>query len=127
MKRTFIWLIFFCQFLLESCIYDAPKGDEFYRTLWASFEPPLESVTLEFLCDGFVSIKGKEAIGSYGSYESFDQTAYFSSLYLKYNGLDTIIIEEAHRTDDLLLISWHFAESEISYSSRLVRRSSYED
>ena len=37
-----------------------------------------------------------------------------------------LIIEEAHRTDDILLVSWHREGSPTSYSTRFVRRSSYE-
>ena len=124
MKRTFLLLISLGQILINSCIFDVPRGDVFYRTNWASFEPPLESVKIEFLCDGHVIINGKDAIGSLGTYEVFDKTAYFSSLRLKYNGIKAIIIEEAHRTDDLLLISWHYAESETSYSTRMVQNAS---
>lgn len=146
MKRVVIWLMCLGQFLLSSCIYDSPEGDDFYRTLWTSDEPPLGSITLEFLCEGNVCIISECGVGSYGKYETFDQTAYFSSLRMKYyinringltdedinhlektpEGLVTIVLEEAHRTDDLLLISWHFADSAISYSTRLVRLSSYE-
>lgn len=146
MKRVAIWLMCLGHFLLSSCIYDSPKGDDFYRTLWTSDEPPLGSITLEFLCEGNVCIISECGVGSYGKYETFDHTAYFSSLRMQYytnrldgltdesvchleqnpEGLVTIVLEEAHRTDDLLLISWHFSESAISHSTRLVRRSSYE-
>jgi hypothetical protein len=144
MKLNAIWLAIFSQFLVCSCIYDTPKGDIFYRTLWTSGEAPLGPITLEFLCEGNVSITCEGGIGSYGKYETYDQTAYFSSLrpqYYKNNikgleeytiqrispeGLVTVVIEEAHRTDDLLLISWHFSESAISYTTRLVRQSTYE-
>lgn len=146
MKKSVFWLIIFGQLLLCSCIYDRPKGDEFYRTLWTSEEAPLGPVALEFLCDGHVCITSKNGIGSYGKYETFGQTAYFISLRMQYDmvkleglsedtldtlptnssGRLTIVIEEAHRTDDLLLLSWHFADSGISYSTRLVRLSSYE-
>ena len=37
-----------------------------------------------------------------------------------------IILEEAHRTNDLLLLSWHFAGSSISYTTRMVRKGSYD-
>ena len=37
-----------------------------------------------------------------------------------------IIIEEAHRTGDILLVSWHREGSPTSYSTRFIRHSSYE-
>ena len=108
-------------FFATSCIYDAPD-DRFYRTLWTSAQS-------EF-----------SAFGSYGSYETHELTAYFTGLSITYDAF-TAIIEEAHRTDDLLLISWHVAEplsasqmkmagrldvsTGVSYTTRLHRLSSY--
>ncbi len=48
--------------LAVSCIYDTPRGDEFYRTLWKSSEVPLgpldvSTLTLEFLCNDGISVK----------------------------------------------------------------------
>lgn len=85
--------------------------------------------TLEFLCGGSVCVYATGAVGSYGTYDTHGTTAYFTDLRLTYhnNGTPTvIIIEEAHRTDDLLLISWHYSGSAISYSTRMVRKSSYD-
>ena len=133
--------------LLTSCIYDAP-GDRFYRTLWTSSEATFytagtndgtdigtaagitpHGLTLEFLCGGSVCVYSTGAVGSYGTYDTHGTTAYFTDLRLTYhnNGTPTvIIIEEAHRTDDLLLISWHYSDSATSYSTRMVRKSSYD-
>lgn len=86
-------------------------------------------LTLEFLCGGSVCVYATGAVGSYGTYDTHGTTAYFTDLRLTYhnNGTPTvIIIEEAHRTDDLLLISWHYAGSATSYSTRMVRKSSYD-
>ena len=86
-------------------------------------------LTLEFLCGGSVRVYATGAVGSYGTYDTHGTTAYFTDLRLTYhnNGTPTvIIIEEAHRTDDLLLISWHYSGSATSYSTRMVRKSSYD-
>ena len=86
-------------------------------------------LTLEFLCGGSVCVYATGAVGSYGTYDTHGTTAYFTDLRLTYHNNDTptvIIIEEAHRTDDLLLISWHYAGSATSYSTRMVRKSSYD-
>ena len=127
-------------FFATSCIYDAPD-DRFYRTLWTTEESPLEGLTIEFLCGNGISAQSESAAsGSYGSYETHELTAYFTGLSITYDAF-TAIIEEAHRTDDLLLISWHVAEplsasqmkmagrpdvsTGVSYTTRLHRLSSY--
>ena len=71
--------------LFCACIYDAPRNDSFYRTLWSSDETPFESLTLEFLCDGYVSVSGRRAAGSYGDYQADGNIACFSSLWLRYD------------------------------------------
>ena len=162
--------------LTSSCIYDAPN-DRFYRTLWVCEEPPFNNaeavstygleeggnylskggrLTLEFLCDGNITVTATGAVGSYGTYDTYGTTAYFAGLELSYyigdSGIGTgtgsesgsdfgdgtgsnfnpgasrivIILEEAHRTDDLLLLSWHFAGSSVSYTTRMVRKGSYD-
>ena len=86
-------------------------------------------LTLEFLCGGSVSVYATGAVGSYGTYDTHGTTAYFTDLRLTYHNDGTptvIIIEEAHRTDDLLLISWHYSGSATSHSTRMVRKSSYD-
>ena len=114
--------------LTTSCIYDAPN-DRFYRTLWVCEEAPLESLTVEFLCGGSVSAIAPHAIGSYGTYDTQGNTAYFIDLRLS-NYSDsaprTIILEEAHRSNDQLLLSWHYSDSPVSYTTRLVRKGSYD-
>ena len=144
-QSAIIGLLIFSQILICSCIYESPKGDEFFRTLWTSEEAPLGAITLEFLCESNISIKGNGAVGSYGTYQTSGTTAYFSSLKLhldlkRFTGTGhealnsintdpmdkvTIIIEEGHRTDDRLSIKWHFSGSDISYSTNMTRRSSY--
>ena len=90
------------------------------------------TLTIEFLCGSNVRVTATGAVGSYGTYDHHGTTAYFSGLHLTYHsGIpDTtpavIILEEAHRTDDLLLISWHYSGSAVSYTTRLLRKSSYE-
>ena len=132
---------------LTSCIYDAPN-DRFYRTLWVSDEAPFSTdagsiddspaatsdsntfrgLTIEFLCCNSIRIHATGAVGSYGQYDPQGMTAYFTGLNLTYyhNGTPIIIVfEEAHRTDDIMLISWHFSGSATSYSTRLVRKNTY--
>ena len=90
------------------------------------------ALTIEFLCGSNVRVTATGAVGSYGTYDHHGTTAYFSGLHLTYHsGIpDTtaavIILEEAHRTDDLLLINWHYSGSAVSYTTRLLRKSSYE-
>lgn len=88
MRRT----IFGCLFALfsaamasTSCIYDAPRGDDFYRTLWKSDEVPLEqfdvnSLTLEFLCNDGVSIRLNKGITIFGTYQYERSKATFTNL-----------------------------------------------
>ena len=115
--------------LSASCIYDSPD-DRFYRTLWVSEEPPFSNstaemtdsnesdgnagkLTIEFLCGSTVSVTATGAVGTLGTYETYGETAYFENLRLSYqSGVRgtvpvVIVLEEAHRTDDLMLISWH--------------------
>jgi hypothetical protein len=116
--------------LATSCIYDAP-GDKFYRTLWVSEETSCGKLTIEFLCGGSISVKSTGAVGSYGTYTSDDHTAHFSDLRLHYpegpdNAPVVIILEEAYRTGDELVVIWHHSDSSTSYTTRLVRKGSYE-
>ena len=132
-SRAFTVLVLLTS--MTSCIYDAP-GDEFYRTLWTGTDNTLGKVTVEFLCGGHICIKSQDAAGSYGVYESDGLAASFEGVSLTYGGATSlerattgpslVIIEEAHRTDDLLLISWHYSGSATSYSTRMVRKSSYD-
>lgn len=199
MKRLLPILCMICT--LSSCIYDSPN-DNFYRTLWVSEEAPFSEIsqasetdaddegqneestggriTLEFLCGGSICVTATGAAGSYGTYQTYGNTAYFVGLTLSYYGdaatiiatyreseeygtaiveddvvswddnpvpeygetsgysagynakssscneSTTIIIEEAHRTGDILLVSWHREGSPTSYSTRFIRRNSYE-
>ena len=90
------------------------------------------TLTIEFLCGSNVRVTATGAVGSYGTYDHHGTTAYFANLRLTYHSdvPDTtpvvIVLEEAHRTDDLLLISWHYSGSAVSYTTRLLRKSSYE-
>ena len=136
-------------FFTTSCVYNVPL-DHFCKTAWTTSENPLSGLTLSFLNYGQIAAQiSSEAEGSlennmgqldleseesFGMYEVYDMTAYFVSLQISYAGY-TVVIEEAHRTDDLLLITWHIAESfygtgagpegfdtpGISFSTRLYR------
>lgn len=114
--------------LFCGCIYDTPKGDMFYRTLWTSEEFPYGSITLEFLCGNNVNIKGNGAIGSYGQYKPAEHTAYFNSLDLRYETEKTvtIIIEEAYRTGENMHITWHLTGSEDSFNTTMTRLKAYQ-
>ena len=46
--------------LCTSCIFDAP-GDHFFRSLWKAQDSPAGKMTLEFLCNGDVSVKAENA------------------------------------------------------------------
>jgi hypothetical protein len=86
-------------------------------------------ITIEFLCGGNISVRAAGAVGSFGTYEPHGSTAYFANLRLTYydgNIPIAIILEEAHRTDDILLISWHYEGTGTSYTTGLSRRSSYD-
>lgn len=109
-----------------SCIYESPVDDEFYRTLWETSEAPFEELTIEFLCNGNITAQADNAAGSYGTYEAHDFTASFTGLHLTL-AQGNVIIEEAHRNDDLLQIIWHYEESDTTYATEMVRLSSYKD
>jgi hypothetical protein len=113
--------------MLCSCIYDAPKGDDFYRTLWTSEEFPYGQITLEFLCDNYVSIQGVQAVGSYGHYEVASGTAVFKSLELMYDTGEKvkITIDQAYRNGDTMQIIWHTTKSSHSSTTTMTRLSSY--
>ena len=114
--------------MLCGCIYDSPKDDSFYRTLWRAEGFPYGAITLEFLCENNVKIKGNDAIGSYGFYEPVEHTAYFSSLDLKYEADKnvTIIIDEALRTGETMQITWHRSDSNDSFTTTMTRLKSYQ-
>ena len=99
---------------------DGPDGDK--------NDFAIGGLTIEFLCGNSVRASAPGYAGSYGTYTFHDNTARFENLSLSscINGSPiVIIIEEAHRTDDLLLITWHLSGSETSHSMTLRRRSSY--
>lgn len=93
----------------SSCIYESPRGDEFYRTLWTSDEVPLDGLTVEFLCGEGASAKAPSAVGSYGTYSFDGPTATFHDLSLRY-GDTVIIIEEGYRDGGRMTLTWHYAD-----------------
>lgn len=93
-------------FILASCIYEAP-GDRFYRTLWESDpDTPFGTITMEFLCGNKISVGSPDATGSFGSYESEGNDAFFSGLTLT-NDTTSIILSDATRNGDTLILEWH--------------------
>lgn len=128
----------------SSCIYERPRGDEFYRTLWTAeglCEEPrdescdgacngacngsgIEGLTVEFLCDGGVSVQADAAAGSIGTYTFDGPTATFSGLSLSY-GSSLIILEEAHRSGDRMALTWHYSDSQEARTVLMHRLSAY--
>lgn len=128
----------------SSCIYERPRGDEFYRTLWTAeglCEEPrdescdgacngacngsgIEGLTVEFLCDGGVSVQADAAAGSIGTYTFDGPTATFSDLSLSY-GSSLIILEEAHRSGDRMVLTWHYSDSQEARTVLMYRLSAY--
>lgn len=126
--------------IASSCIYERPRGDEFYRTLWTAeglCEEPrdescdgacngsgIEGLTVEFLCDGRVSVQADAAAGSIGTYTFDGPTATFSDLSLSY-GSSLIILEEAHRSGDRMALTWHYSDSQEALTVLMYRLSAY--
>ena len=113
-----------------SCIYDAP-GDRFFRTLWKSTPDPLgpyvtEEITLEFLCDGQVTIKNNDGvIIAYGPYAFDDAVAVFPNLAVVVDGVQITFLE-AHRNGDTLFLLWRPDFTDYPFTTTLDRLSSYE-
>jgi hypothetical protein len=105
---------------ITSCIFDVPVEDGFFHTNWGSSEEPFEDLTIEFICDNCIIAKASDAIGSTGTYDPQGDTVFFVGLHLEYADV-IVVIEEAHRTNDMLMISWHYSGSPVSYSTRLHR------
>ena len=130
--------------IASSCIYERPRGDEFYRTLWTAeglCEEPrdescdgacvgacnrsgIEGLIVEFLCDGRVSVQADAAAGSIGIYTFDGPTATFSGLSLSY-GSSLIILEEAHRNGDRMALTWHYSDSQEALTVLMYRLSAY--
>ena len=135
MKRLILDLIAVLSLLTASlaaasCIYDAP-GDRFFRTLWKSTPDPLgpyvtEEITLEFLCDGQVTIKNNDGvIIAYGPYAFDDAVAVFPDLTIVVDGVK-ITFMEAHRNGDTLFLLWRPDFMAYPFTTALNRLSSYE-
>ena len=135
--------------ILASCVYDAP-GDKFFRTLWHSEEIPLgpfdvSSLTLEFLCNGGISIKTSYSPDTeqyaedeisitarqnasvtpdirtiYGRYEPDGTTAVLEDLQITLDDIDIIFIE-AHRSGDTLFLLWRIEDSLYPFTTALHR------
>ena len=109
-------------FFTSSCIFDAPN-DQFYRTLWTTSEAPLSGLTIEFKCEGYISASTEtDSCGLLGTYHPNGATACFSNLNVYFDTY-TIAIDEAHRSNDIMLISWRFIE--ISSEAELAQEGAY--
>ncbi len=135
MKRLILGLVaalplMATSLVTASCIYDAP-GDRFFRTLWKSAPDPLgpyemEEITLEFLCDGQVSIKNNDGvIIAYGTYAFDDAVAVFPDLAIVVDGVK-ISFMEAHRNGDTLFLLWRPDFMAYPFTTALDRLYSYE-
>ena len=125
--------------LATSCIFDAP-GDEFYQTLWHSEENPLgpfdiSTLTLEFLCNGSVSITTTASPASaddgvqdqteaenpktiYGEYSPDGAIAVLENLHITLRGLEVTFIE-AHLSGDTLFLLWRIENSVYPFTTAL--------
>lgn len=115
-------------FFTTSCIFDAPD-DQFYRTLWTTDETPLEGLMIEFKCEGYISASTEtDSCGLLGTYHPNGATACFSNLNVYFDTY-TIAIDEAQRSKDIMLISWHFIEispeAEFAHDEAYARGISY--
>lgn len=96
-------------FFTTSCIFDAPN-DQFYRTLWTTSETPLEGLMIEFKCEGYISAGTEtDSCGLLGTYHPNGAMVCFSNLNVYFDTY-TIAIDEAHRSDNIMIISWRFIE-----------------
>lgn len=120
--------------LVNSCIYDAPPGDEFYRTLWKSEEVDLgpfevSSLTLEFLCNDGVSISLGYELTVYGTYspEGMTTTLNDVSAYICSDGEESSVrFIEATRDGDTLQLIWQSSDSSDPSTTTMHRLSAYE-
>jgi hypothetical protein len=133
MKSLFICSAVIVSTIATSCIYDAP-GDNFYRTLWTAEEVHLgpfevSSLTLEFLCNGEVSVTLKDRSRhisgyTYGTYAPDNLTAILEGLRINIQNLEVTFIE-AHRDGNTLFLLWKIEDSAYQFTTTLQRKSSY--
>ena len=133
MKSRFILCVLAVPVLVTSCIYEAP-GDQFYRTLWTAEGIQLgpfdiSSLTLEFLCNGEVSItvtdKSRLISGyTYGTYTPDNTTAVLEGLTINIQNHEVTFME-AHRNGNTLLLLWEIEDSSNKFTTTLQRKSSY--
>lgn len=144
-RCTLIMTILTSGLLATSCIYDSPAGDDLYRTLWKSDEVPLgpfdvSSLTLEFLCNGGVSVSLDNGLKIYGTYYADGSNATLHNLAAHFgsdwaltsesdseDGSDiTITFIEAHRSGDTLFLLWRVQNAIYPFTTALHRLSEYE-
>ena len=109
---------------VSSCIYERPHGDNFYRTLWEADQPPLEGMTIEFLCGGGISAKAESAVGTFGTYTADGSHATFSNLSLEYER-SAVILEGGYKDKDTMTVMWHYLNSDESNTTIMYRLSEY--
>ena len=120
--------------LVNSCIYDRPPGDEFYRTLWKSEEVDLgpfevSSLTLEFLCNDGVSISLGDELTVYGTYSPEGMTTALNdvSVFISSDGEESSVrFIEATRDGDTLQLIWQSSDSSDPSTTTMHRLSAYE-
>ena len=120
--------------LVNSCIYDKPPGDEFYRTLWKSEEVDLgqfevSSLTLEFLCNDGVSISLGDELTVYGTISPEGMTTALNDVnaYICSDGEESSVrFIEATRDGDTLQLIWQSSDSSDPSTTTMHRLSVYE-
>ena len=119
---------------VNSCIYDRPPGDGFYRTLWKSDTVqlgPFEvgSLTLEFLCNDGVSLSLGNELKVYGTYTPDGNTTLLNevSAYIYSEGEEiSLHFVEAHRDGDTLQLTWQASGNPATFTTSMRRLSEYE-
>ena len=125
--------------LFSSCIFETGR-DRFFQTEWYSEEVPLgpfdvSTLTLEFLCDGVVTINTtgiKPQADSAqivdipdnhsltGKYHPDDDSAVLEGLSATF-GTHTITFIEANRNGDIVFLLWRIEDSVYPFTTALRR------
>lgn len=153
--QTALAFLIASNFFLTSCIYERPRGNNFYRTLWES-----DNLFSDNSCNGVSSISGISNIGTSdmgsdvpGSNEPQGMTIEFlcggnisvkadyatgsfgtyepDGMTVTFTGLtlqyrgETIIFEEGYKDKDTMTVRWHFKDSPESHTMIMHRLSEY--
>lgn len=123
-------------FICSSCISDT-QGDRFYKTQWKSDEMPLgpfdiNSLTLEFLSNGSVSISlshEDSTTNTFGTYDADELNAVFHNLSVTIQDHEITFIE-AHSSgsgsSNTLFLLWRIEDSVYPFTTALHRFPPYD-